>query len=131
MHMWTAIFQQHQSRSISRNACRNTHGLHKSFDCILKLGHDRQICIISSTNLFKISRPLSLPYIPQCRNVEYTMESRFQLEPTFFQFLYSIKDGHDTVPHAAERPARRNSTMISGVVVSARTKCPCTMHYDS
>ena len=60
-----------------------------------------------------------------------TMESRFQLEPTFFQFLYSIKDGHDTVPHAAERPARRNSTMISGVVVSARTKCPCTMHYDT
>ena len=59
------------------------------------------------------------------------MESRFQLEPTFFQFLYSIKDGHDTVPHAAERPARRNSTMISGVVVSARTKCPCTMHYDT
>ena len=30
------------------------------------------------------------------------MESRFQLEPTFFQFLYSIKDSHDTVPHAAE-----------------------------
>ena len=34
-------------------------------------------------------------------------------------------------PHAAERPARRNSTMISGVVVNAHTKCPCTMHYDS
>ena len=47
-----------------------------SFDCILKLGHERQISIISFTNLTKTPLPLSLPYIAQCRNVKYIMEMR-------------------------------------------------------
>ena len=67
--------------------------------CVTTIGAPCSILRLNATSslseLFACIRPVA-------KAACISICSRFQLEATFFQFFYSIKDSHDTVPHAAE-----------------------------